>query len=216
MTDEKIKNGVPASEVGGFGKFAGKYRGVFLLLVGIVVVTIMFCAVIYLFQGLAASTSLPVITVLGIVSLLLCLSGISYVFVQANLQDKTQALGLPPGSIQAVIALSLIVIFSILSVFVLTTVGDAELRRLTHLTAADRDSQIQKLGTNFAGWQPEADGKFTIYVKDSVAESRNDIGKQLIVLIGTLMTSAVSFYFGTRATVAGTVAGTDRVSQKQP
>ncbi|WP_342149314.1 hypothetical protein [Methylorubrum sp. SB2] len=208
--EDKNKDQEHTSKVGSFVELAGRYRSVVLLLIGIFSVTGLFCGVIYLFQGLAPSTSLPVITILGIVSLLLCLSGISYVFVQAKLEDKTQALGLPPGSIQAVIALSLIVIFSILSVFVLTSVGSNDLRSLSRLTAEERDSQIQKLGSSFAGWQPDSEGKFTIYVRDSAAESRNDIGKQLIVLIGTLMTSAISFYFGARATVAGSTVGFDR------
>jgi hypothetical protein len=196
--------------------FLNQYRGVFLLITGIIIVSLIFGGMVYFFRDLPTSTSLPVICVLGIVSLLLCLAGISYVFVQVKLEDKTQPLGLPPGSIQSVIALSLVVLFAILSVFVLTSVGNSEMRKLSDLTAEERDSQLMKLDQGFAGWQRQADGRFTIFINDQNASARNDIGKQLIVLIGTLMTSAVSFYFGTRATIAGSATlGGDGTARPQ-
>ncbi|MGX7703561.1 hypothetical protein [Methylobacterium sp. Gmos1] len=180
-----------------------QFKEIILFLIGIIIVTVIFGLLIFSLKDASHSVILPMISILGIVSLLLCLSGISYVFVRVNLDDKKQALGLPPGSIQAVIALSLIVLFAILSVFVLTTMGDAGLRKLSVSNAGDRDSQVAKLGTAFAGWEDNGKGVYTIFVRDSLSTERNDVGKQLIVLIGTLMTSAVSFYFGTRATVAG-------------
>jgi hypothetical protein len=115
---------------------------------------------------------------------------------------------LPPGSIQAVIALSLIVLFAILSIFIFTSLGEPGLRKLGGLSAADRDKQVTQLGQQFAGWQPDGTATYTVFVASPVTAVRDDVGKQLIVLIGTLMTSAVSFYFGTRATAAGVAAAT--------
>lgn len=174
-----------------------------MLLLGIILISIIFGVMVYVFSGASSSISLPVICVLGIISLLLCLAGISFVFVQPKLEDKTQPFELTTGSIQAVIALFLVVLFAIISVFVMSSSTNPGGLRITGLTATDRDDQLPRIGSAFSGWQPESDGKFTIFVRDPSTDTRNYIGKQLIVLIGTLMTSAVSFYFGARATVAG-------------
>lgn len=168
-----------------------------LLLLAFVVVSLVFAGFVYLVNRYQSQVSLPMLSIAGIVLLLFCLCGIAYIFARLDLQDKTQALGLPPGSIQAVIALSLIVLFAILSIFLFSSIGE-QLRPLEGLTAAQRDELITKLGSGFAGWKPDGKGNFILYVRDAAVETRNDVGKQLIVLIGTLMTSTVSFYFGSR------------------
>jgi hypothetical protein len=172
-----------------------------LLLLAFVVVSVVFAVFVWLVNQYPSRISLPMLSIAGIVLLLLCLAAIAYVFNRAGLQDRTQALGLPQGSIQAVIALSLIVLFAILSVFLFTSIGE-QVRPLTGLSAAERDRLIGQLASSFAGWQPEGGEKFTVFVRDPGAEARDDAAKQLIVLIGTLMTSAVSFYFGSRAASA--------------
>jgi amino acid transporter len=177
-----------------------------LLIAGFITVSVVFAAFVALVNGYTSAISLPLLSIVGIILLLLFLAGIAYVFTRIGMQDPTQALGLPPGSIQAVIALSLIVLFAILSVFVFTTMGEATLRSLPRLSESDRDKEVVQLGTSFAGWESEKDGTFTIFVRDPVNDTQKDTGKQLIVLMGTLMTSAVSFYFGSRATAAGTAA----------
>ena len=60
---------------------------------------------------------LPVLAIAGIVMLLAALSLVSLAFGFFGLSDKSQALALPEGSIRAVLALSLVVLFSILTVF---------------------------------------------------------------------------------------------------
>src|SRR4051794_21044223 len=183
-----------------------------LLLIGFVVVSLTFAAFVALVSKFGETIALPMLSIAGLVLLLICLSGIAYVFSRMGLQDKTQALGLPAGSIQSVIALSLIVIFAILSVFLFFNVGAVPAHPLKGLTQQESTSQATLLGTSFAGYGKEADGTYTVYVRDPGTDARADIGKQLIVLIGTLMTSTVSFYFATRATVAGAVAGASAVA----
>jgi hypothetical protein len=101
---------------------------------------------------------LPVLAIAGVFLLLGALALVSVAFSLFELSDKTQALGLPEGSIRAVIALSLIVLFAILSVYLYASL----------------------IGQN--------------------ANSPNaDFAKQLLVLVGTLVTSVASFYFGSRS-----------------
>jgi hypothetical protein len=109
---------------------------------------------------------LPIIAIAGVFLLLGALAIVSVAFSLFELSDKTQALGLPEGSIRAVIALSLIVLFAILSVYLYAS-----------LTSQKPDSP------------------------------NTDFAKQLLVLVGTLVTSVASFYFGSRAAASGSAGG---------
>jgi len=188
-----------------------------LLMAGFVLVSVIFAAFVGLVNAYEAKIALPMLSIAGIVLLLICLTAVTYVFSRIGLQSRTEALGLPAGSIQSVIALSLIVLFAILSVFLFTSLGgSSSVREIRNLSLADRNDQMTRLGSSFAGWEQQTDPeKYTIFVRDPGREVQTDVGKQLIVLIGTLMTSAVGFYFGSRATVSGAAAvnpGTDRVT----
>ena len=63
-------------------------------------------------EGLDVQISLPILSIAGVVLLLATLALIAVAFAGYELHDKTQALALPEGSIRAVIALSLIMIFA--------------------------------------------------------------------------------------------------------
>jgi hypothetical protein len=203
-----------ANETGQSTPLASYMEGL-LLLAAFVVVSLTFAGFVALVSTFNSAISLPMLVVAGLVLLLICLAGIAYVFVRTGLQDPTQALGLPPGSMQAVIALSLVVLFAILSIFLFTSMSVQSIRSLPGLSVVDRDNQIGRLGASFAGFKADFDSKgvaagtYTIFVRDPSEpglEARNDIAKQLLILIGTLMTSAVGFYFGSRATAAGASA----------
>ena len=60
---------------------------------------------------------LPILAIVGVMALLFCMAVISVAFAALNLSDKTQALALPEGSVRAVIALCLIVLFAIMTIF---------------------------------------------------------------------------------------------------
>jgi hypothetical protein len=62
---------------------------------------------------------LPLLVVYGVVALLASLTVVAVVLAALNLSDPKGALGLPDGSVRALIALSLILIFTIVSVFLL-------------------------------------------------------------------------------------------------
>jgi hypothetical protein len=115
-------------------------------------------------KGAPDAVRLPILAIAGVILLLGALAVVSVTFSLFELSDKTQALGLPEGSVRAVIALSLIVLFAILVVYLYGTLSN------------------------------------------SPADAPNvDFAKQLLVLVGTLVTSVSSFYFGARAAVSGVV-----------
>jgi hypothetical protein len=153
---------------------------------------------------------LPVLAILGVVLMLGTLAFVSLKFAKSQLQDRNQALGLPEGSIRAVIALSLIVLFAILTVYLFSNISKPSLNKLEGLTAAQRDAFITDVPERIIGIAHEeatpgtaaGPALYTIFI-----ESRNpaadDFAKQLLVLLGTLVTSISSFYFGAKAGAAG-------------
>lgn len=60
---------------------------------------------------------LPILVITGVMALFATLALVAVAFSVAGLSDETQALGLPEGSVRAAIALSLIVIFAITSIY---------------------------------------------------------------------------------------------------
>jgi hypothetical protein len=155
---------------------------------------------------------LPLVAIVGVTALLLLLALVSVSFAAANLSDRTQALGLPEGSVQSVIAISLVVLFVILSIFLYDDLAgstETEVKSISDLTkenASKFESRYPKdLMLATAG--PNEKDRYTVYYRlpppDQATEhAKEDFAKQLLVLIGTLVTAVASFYFGSRATAA--------------
>ena len=80
-----------------------------------------FILLFYMLKGMLALgddvIKLPVLVVVGVMALFATLALVAVTFSVAGLTDPTQALGLPEGSVRAAIALSLIVIFAITSIY---------------------------------------------------------------------------------------------------
>jgi hypothetical protein len=175
-------------------------------------------------DGMEAEVRLPILAIAGIVSLLVALTLASLAFAAVGLADKNQALALPDGSIRAVIALSLIVLFAICAVYLYGSLaGGCELKELRLSTieevtalqgqAARADSQIEVFSVfPPVASQPPAEppkGPFTVRYRSRMSSQAADFAKQLLILIGTLVTSVSSFYFGSRAaeSARGSVSG---------
>ncbi|MCX7068415.1 MAG: Yip1 family protein [Methylococcales bacterium] len=145
---------------------------------------------------------LPLLIIAGLSILIVLLAILTMSFWSLGLTNKDQALGLPEGSIRAVIALALVVIFSILAVFLYSSLSNGgEPHTITGWSSeninkyiADHPALINIDKKEIVG-SPEK-YNFT-YTQPNSTES-NDFAKQLLVLLGTLMTSVTSFYLGSR------------------
>jgi hypothetical protein len=177
---------------------------------------------------------LPLLAIGGVVMLIIMLTVVAMIFSILGLTNKEQAMGLPEGSIRAVIALSLIVLFAILSVFLyqgvsmsgpLNTVenltDEARIQFIRdHATARDIQSAVakdKKTGEELV--VKDKDGKplsnpdgtpkylYNVSYRSANATS-DDFAKQLLVLLGTLMAAITSFYLGagTATSAAGQTA----------
>ncbi|MCB0182465.1 MAG: hypothetical protein KDI62_29845, partial [Anaerolineae bacterium] len=125
---------------------------------------------------------------------------VSLIFSVFGLSKPEFALGLPEGSVRAVIALSLIVIFVIFGVYLFSAIdGDTTLSRGLPL------EQTQHMLENMAGRLDavrcnESGGETTCDVLLHVESSPEgkDLAKQIVTTMATLVTAVSSFYFGSR------------------
>lgn len=175
---------------------------------------------------------LPILAIFGIMILLGALALISTLFARLGLASISDALALPPGSIRAVIALSLIVLFALISVMLVQSLGrpfkleglseaaKAELVRdpSNRVTAVIPVACVPAESTPrpaSAAASPASDAAararapesacaagpftYTVYLGQEPGGEATELAKQLLVLIGTLMTSVTSFYFASRS-----------------
>ncbi|WP_291296384.1 hypothetical protein [Elioraea sp.] len=197
------------------------YKVVFLLCI---VLLATFIAVIIalsdLIIGKSIEYSLPILAISGVVVLIVLLTLVASVFSILRINDEKQAMGLPEGSIRAVIALSLIVLFSIFSVFLFANLFSGPPRvTVDRLSEAARDSYIASHPNAAAVAIPDElpDGTtrwlYNVSFSPPASAASEDFAKQLLVLLGTLMTAITSFYLGsTTATSAAKAAqSTDQV-----
>jgi hypothetical protein len=192
-----------------------KYSGNVLTFLGALVPIGALVGMFWLLTKLArdGSGSLALLAIGGVVVLILLLTAVAMVFSILKLTNNTQAMGLPEGSIRAVIALSLIVLFAILSVFlyqgvsigsrsVIPNLPNAERLQFIreHTTAQDIQSKLTQKG---------AEGKEDLYEVSyrSANATADDFAKQMLVLLGTLMTAVTSFYLGAGTATSAAKAG---------
>jgi len=180
---------------------------IFALIVSIIIAIIIGGICFWLGRSIKLdSPELKITAVLvgGVFVLILTLAFLSICFSIINVGDKTQALGLPAGSMGAVIALSLVVLFAIVSVFLFQGISNSgAVQSVSGLTEAERN-EFQQAARGYITSRNEnqaqgAQARFTVYFQNNNTAG-NDFARQLLVMLGTLMTAAASFYFGSNST----------------
>jgi hypothetical protein len=139
---------------------------------------------------------LPILLTSGVICLLASLALVALSLTSVGLSDKSQPLGLPQGTVQAVIALSLILIYVITSVHLYRQLnGDvSQIVGLTQAQLADIPSQ------EIVSSKPSQVGEGLFDVERRLANAASqDFAKQMLTTISTLVVAVAAFYFGTRA-----------------
>ena len=130
---------------------------------------------------------LPLMVLFGIIAFLGALTIAASVLKLYNLANPMEALGLPNGSVRALIALSLILIFALMVIFMANN-----LRTTSEYTYPVNSTVIygDKNYTN-------PNGNITILLEPSAAAI--DFSKQVLTTVSTLVVALAGFYFGTRS-----------------
>jgi hypothetical protein len=160
-------------------------------------------------SGSTQDLYIPIVAIASLLALLIALALMTLSAAALNLTDRTQALGLPDGSIRAVIALGLIILFAVISVFLYTSISSHKnLAKVAGLTA-DQVLELKKQVPSGVITVPGAkDNTVDAYYTDAQTVAGDDFAKQLLVLLGTLVTSVSSFYFGSKVAAGASAPAT--------
>jgi len=170
--------------------------------------------------------TLPLLAMFGVLVLLMALALTSVSFAIFDLADKREALALPPGSVRAVIALGLVVIFAILTVFLYADLSGTNNLVISGLTLEQQKAFMLKLtadelknvyivphpapnaaaGNGGTAPSPGPSSSpppgnaltYDLYRRDFPNSAAQDFAKQLLILLGTLLSSVTGFYFGAK------------------
>lgn len=167
---------------------------------------------------------------LGLTITLFAVLAIVYSFL--NLDDGKQALGLPDGSVRALLAFSLVLIFVCLAVFLYSRIDDVQCQNCGKDLSEQTQAQIDSLKKDgfivTAEPMHDKDGK-QVYQQipgQTAGQTQNDLAhplynatyypkgnpnatdfaKQIFTTLATIFVSVVSFYFGSSATTSAVKA----------
>ena len=157
-----------------------------------------------------------VLLIAGFVTVTLMLLVGTVVLTALGMRDPTQALGMPEGSIRALIAMVLILIFAIIGIVVFNAGTSAQTFTSSGLTQAQIDTLHagggiilqQNADTAAAGASPGAT-LYTVIMRPSMTPDSHDFGLQLLTTVSTLVVAVAGFYFGSKATQQAITAGKD-------
>jgi hypothetical protein len=129
-----------------------------------------------------------------------------------------EALGMPEGSIRALIAMSLILIFAIIGILVFTA-GSAEGTETTstgvtqeQIQALRADGALVLSQTLLSPAPPSpAAPLYTVTTRQTMTRESHDFGLQLMTTVSTLVVAVAGFYFGSRAVSAANTAMQDQL-----
>lgn len=168
------------------------------------------------------TVGLSLLAIFGIMILFGSMALTASLFSTLGLHDRQEALGLPAGSVRAAIALSLVVLFATIAIMLFQSLArpDGQVQRLEDLSEEDKTLVLKQPGTRVIGVRKVVCGApaaaapaaaapasapaacFDVDLLSAPGPEAVDVAKQLLTLIGTLMTSVTSFYFASRAAEA--------------
>ena len=136
--------------------------------------------------------SVPLVIVFAIIVFLGALTISASIFDHYKLSDKYEALGLPSGSVRALIALTLILIFAIMVIFMSSNL--AVIKEYQYVG----NSTLGNSTVIYGGKEYTAtNGTITLLVGPS--EAAINFSNQVLTTVSTLVVALAGFYFGTRS-----------------
>lgn len=153
--------------------------------------------------------ALPMLLLAAIVLFFGGIAVLVNVYRSVGLHDKRHALGLPEGSVRAIIALILIFLFFVAVTFIyFSVVRGQPNRKLQGLTPAQfTQIPVSEIISSTPIPATGTPTSYNVVIQGSVPTAAQDIGKNVIVILGTLVTAVASFYFGSKSATSAAVAG---------
>ena len=142
--------------------------------------------------------TLPIMIVASLAVLVTILAILSAVMGALGVSDSSNALGMPEGSIRAVIALSLILIFIVSALYLYNSIeytGDLS----KGLPEAQFNTLLEQQPDKVVYFVARKDGETTVYdvkLRTEVGETSRNFATQILTIVGTLVGAVSGFYFG--------------------
>ena len=168
---------------------------------------------------------LSLVVLVGLALIIALMAGLATVYSFLGVQNQAQPLALPEGSVRALIAFSLVLMFVCLATFLYQGTKDTKsglelAGKVTRVTAA----QVAELRKTFVVVEEpllDAEGKpvqdpgpppsnvytANYYFNHARSQQADDLAKQIFTTLATVFVSVVSFYFGSSTTSSGVGAG---------
>jgi hypothetical protein len=147
---------------------------------------------------------LPLLLVCALIALVIALAILVGAFYLFGLTARQKPFGVPEGTLQAVIALALIMIFAVTSLYLRGSLKPGVVT-VPGLTAA----QVDKIpGDQIVGKAPSARaGRFDVTRRVPLDQDEKNFSNQLLTILGTLVGAVAGFYFGAKSVETGVSAG---------
>ena len=159
------------------------------LVLGISSLVILALAIGYRDLNIDSAFALPLVLIFGVIDVFIVLTLAGKIFINTSYGCKDEALGLPSGSVRALIALSLIIIFAIMAIFMYNQLSPSA--NMLHVSA--NQTVIFANGTAFTNTGGDT------YVLADPSQAQRDFSGQTLTTVSTLVVALSGFYFGTKA-----------------
>jgi hypothetical protein len=146
----------------------------------------------------APEITLTVLLVIGVVVLLVTLAALVSLLAAHDLADKNQALGLPEGTVRAVVALVLLLVFSILSIFLYGDIAHGRTELAQGVSQAIVEALPADRIISIAARDQAGETVYDVTLRGG-SETSDDLADRIITLVGTLVAALTAFYFGSQA-----------------
>lgn len=157
-------------------------------------------------DGLPKESSFALVLVFAVVFLMTTLFVLAAGFAQLRLTDKSQALGLPSGSVRAMIALILILVFIMFGVYLY--LNESIYVDMTGSIEMSQDAWASSTNVYSAELIKDTNPpRYKVVLFKPQNEKASDLAQQLLTTVGTLVVAVAGFYFGSASTASGNGEG---------
>lgn len=151
------------------------------------------------------------------------LAASSIIFVSLKMGSNEEAFGLPSGSIRALLAIGIMILFVVFGLPVVssqpealstrpTTVPTEQVAEIVRLNQ-EQGLIVKVLGSTGAAGTPGAQTRLEIVQMNNVTDAQMDLNKQMLTAIITLLTTVIGFYFGSRSATDGMASAPSVVTE---
>jgi hypothetical protein len=142
--------------------------------------------------------ALTILLLAGVVAFIVVMTIAVTVLSTLGLTSRNSAFGAPEGTIRAIIAIDLVIIFAMTSVYLYGQLKSVPVQKLTAITQQELASiSPAKIISQVPNDQDPTLTDVTIQLERN--PTSDDFAKQMLTTISTLVVAVAGFYFGTQA-----------------